>query len=236
MLNEKKAVIFDLDGTLVDSMWMWRDIDICYLGKYGIELPETLQSDIEGMSFSETAVYFKETFHLSQSLDEIKEEWYEMAYEKYANEVPLKEGALDFLKELKENGIGTGIATSNGIRLVEAVMGAHHLKDYIDVVVTGCEVPQGKPSPDIYLKVADDLQVDYEDCLVFEDVTMGILAGKNAGMTVCAVHDAFSEDQEDEKRSYADYYINSFQDLFRGTYEILNSREDIFQGMKRGEE
>ena len=62
MLKNKKAIIFDLDGTLVDSMWIWRSIDIAYLGRFGIALPEDLQSKIEGMSFDETAVYFKETF------------------------------------------------------------------------------------------------------------------------------------------------------------------------------
>ena len=71
MLKDKKAVIFDLDGTLVDSMWMWKAIDIEYLGKFGISLPSTLQKDIEGMSFSETAVYFIETFQIPDSLEEI---------------------------------------------------------------------------------------------------------------------------------------------------------------------
>ena len=62
MLENIKAVLFDLDGTLVDSMWMWKDIDIEYLGRYGYELPSELQKEIEGMSLSETAVYFKERF------------------------------------------------------------------------------------------------------------------------------------------------------------------------------
>ncbi len=74
MLKDIKAVLFDLDGTLVDSMWLWKDIDIEYLGRYGIAFPENLQAEIEGMSFSETAVYFKNRFQLSVSLEEIKEE------------------------------------------------------------------------------------------------------------------------------------------------------------------
>ena len=82
MLKNKKAVIFDLDGTLVDSMWMWKAIDIEYLGRFGIELPATLQKDIEGKSFSETAVYFKETFKLPDSLEKIKSDWNRMAYDK----------------------------------------------------------------------------------------------------------------------------------------------------------
>ena len=75
MWENKKAVIFDLDGTLVDSMWIWRDIDIEYLGRFGISVPSGLQTEIEGMSFSETAVYFKERFHIPDSLEKIKRDW-----------------------------------------------------------------------------------------------------------------------------------------------------------------
>ena len=87
--NLVKAVLFDFDGTLADSMWMWDDIDIEYLGSRGIALPDTLQKEIEGMSFSETAIYFKETFHLDDSLEEIKADWNRMAMDKYFHEVPL---------------------------------------------------------------------------------------------------------------------------------------------------
>ena len=74
-LENKKAVLFDLDGTLVDSMWMWEAIDIEFLGAYGYECPDDIQRAIEGMSFSETAVYFKERFDLPLSLEEIKAVW-----------------------------------------------------------------------------------------------------------------------------------------------------------------
>lgn len=80
-LNRKKAVIFDLDGTLVDSMWMWKAIDIEYLARFGLACPDDLQKEIEGMSFSETAVYFKERFRLKESLDEIKNAWIQMSIE-----------------------------------------------------------------------------------------------------------------------------------------------------------
>ena len=82
MIEQKKAVIFDLDGTLMDSMWMWTDIDIEYLGRYGYELPPDLQNEIEGMGFTETATYFKNRFRLPQPLEEIKKEWNRMAYDK----------------------------------------------------------------------------------------------------------------------------------------------------------
>ena len=89
MNKSYEAVIFDLDGTLIDSMWMWRAIDIEYLGRYGYELYEGLQSEIEGMSFSETAVFFTEKFNLEDSLDKIKDDWNHMAWDTFEIEVPL---------------------------------------------------------------------------------------------------------------------------------------------------
>lgn len=213
ILNNIKAVLFDLDGTLVDSMWMWRNIDIEFLGKYGIEFPEDLQENIEGMSFSETAVYFKERFQLKQSLQEIKDEWNQMAWLKYAKEVPLKKGAEEFLEYLKDNSIKAGIATSNSRELVNLVIETLGVKEYFGSIRTSCEVERGKPSPDIYLLVAKDLGVEVNQCLVFEDVIQGIMAGKNAGMKVCAVYDHFTKEDTDVKRELADYYIESFKDI-----------------------
>lgn len=216
MLNKKKAVIFDLDGTLVDSMWMWKDIDIEFLKVYGYECPDDLQKVIEGMSFSETAAYFKERFRLPLALEEIKAIWTEMSLNKYRHEVPLKQGVREFLQYLKDRGLKAGIATSNGREMVDAVIASLNIGPYFQVITTACEVAAGKPEPDIYLKVADSLQVKPEDCLVFEDVPAGILAGKRAGMKVCAVEDEFSREMRAEKRSLADYYINDYFDILNG--------------------
>ena len=82
-IKELEAVIFDLDGSLVDSMWMWKKIDMEYLERFGISLPENLQQEIEGMSFVETAGYFKEHFQIPDSIEEIGETWNRMAWDKY---------------------------------------------------------------------------------------------------------------------------------------------------------
>ena len=205
-LENKKAMLFDLDGTLVDSMWMWEAIDIEFLGDYGYECPDDIQRAIEGMSFSETAVYFKERFDLPLSLDEIKAVWTRMSIDKYRHEVPLKPGVLEFLKYCKENGIRTGIGTSNGSEIVDAVLTSLKVKEYCDVV-------HGKPEPDIYLEVAKRLGVQPENCLVFEDIPAGIMAGKAAGMPVIAVEDDFSADLMDEKRELADAVISDYREL-----------------------
>lgn len=208
-----EAVIFDLDGSMVDSMWIWKNIDIEYLGKFGIPLPENLQSCIEGMSFSETAAYFKDRFQLPDTLDEIKADWNRMARDKYAFEVPVKEGVAELLEYCKENGIKVGIATSNSRELVGALVSAHRLEPYFDCIMTACDVSKGKPAPDIYLAVAEALSVSPENCLVFEDIIPGIQAGLSAGMKVCAVYDKYSEHQDEEKRRMADYYTYHFREL-----------------------
>lgn len=208
-----QAVIFDLDGTLIDSMWMWKQIDIDYLARHGHPLPEDLQDCIEGMSFSETAVYFKERFGLSDSLDVIKTDWNRMAYDIYVNDVPLKPGALEFLQYLKEKGIRTGIATSNSKELLMAVLNSLGIAEYFDELHTSCEVAKGKPAPDIYLLVAQKLGVEPEKCLVFEDIMQGILAGKAAGMKVCAIKDEFSIKQEAEKMASADWFVAGFAEI-----------------------
>lgn len=213
MLEGIKACFFDMDGTIIDSMWMWKDIDIRFLGERGIELPGDLQKKIEGKSFSETAVFFKEEFALSESLDEIKKIWNDMAMEAYCNRVQLKEGVLGFLKELKARGIPMGIATSNSLELALGCLRALDIEQYFDTVVTGCCVGIGKPAPDIYLKCANDCQVNPTDCLVFEDVIAGIESGHNAEMKVCAVYDDYSRNTDDLKRQMADYYINSFKEI-----------------------
>ena len=136
-----------------------------------------------------------------------------MSIDKYRHEVPLKTGAMEFLKYCKEHDIRTGIATSNGREIVDAVIHSLDIGKYLDVIITACEVSAGKPEPDIYLEVAKRLQTDPSECLVFEDIPAGITAGKRAGMTVIAVEDEFSRQMKEEKSAIADGFIESYFDL-----------------------
>lgn len=213
MLNDIKAVLFDLDGTLVESMSMWGDIDVDYLEKFHIPVPEGLQKAIEGLSMYQTAVYFKDNFAIEDSLEEIMDEWNRMAYEKYTTEIPLKPGARAFLNGLKDKNIPCGIATSNSRILTEAILKSHQVENYFSVMVTGDEITNGKPDPEVYLEAAKKMGVAPEHCLVFEDIPFGIIAGKRAGMTVCAVEDAYSMKDMEEKIRLADFYIKSYEEL-----------------------
>lgn len=215
MLQDIQAVIFDLDGTLVDSMWVWTAVDEEYFRWHGMEVPEGMQERISGMSFSETADYIKHTYQIPDTIEEMKAAWNRLAEEKYKEEVPLKPGVLDFLKHLRKRGIKTGVATSNSKHLVELSLEARGIRSMMDSVHTACEVEHGKPAPDIYLLVAEDLEVQPEHCLVFEDIVEGIQAGKNAGMRTCAVADAASADTWTEKQQLANYAIEDYCELCR---------------------
>ncbi len=213
MFTNIEAVIFDLDGTLVDSMWIWKQIDIEYLGKRGLDLPYDLQKDIEGMSFTETAHYFKNRFNLNDSIEDIKKEWSIMADDFYLNRIPLKPGTQNLLMNLKNRDIKMGVGTSNDRSLAETVLKKHAIIDYFRSIRTSCEVNCGKPSPDIFLKVAQDLQIEPDKCLVFEDTYAGVLAAKRAGMKVFAVADELSYPYKRDICSLADKYIDGFEEI-----------------------
>ena len=193
ILDNIEAVIFDLDGTLVDSMGIWKQIDIEHFAMYGKELPDDLQTQIEGMSFYQTAVYIKETYDFPETIEEMMELWNTMAYKKYSEEIDFKNGAFEFLKLCKNKGIKLGVATSNSRYLFDAVSNHLGISSYFDCVLTGSEITNGKPAPDVYLKVAERLNVSTDKCLVFEDIIPGIQAGHNAGMKVCTIYDDYSK-------------------------------------------
>ncbi|MBQ9885803.1 MAG: HAD family phosphatase [Lachnospiraceae bacterium] len=209
-LNDYDAVLFDLDGTIADSMHIWRDIDIDFLNIFNIEMPQDLQKNIEGMSFYQTAVYFKNTFGISWSLEEMMDCWNRMAYEHYEHSINLKAGVIEFLNKIKKHNIKTSICTSNSRKLTEVFLEARDINKYFDIIVTSKEVTKGKPAPDIYLHAADLLGVDNSRCLVMEDLPAGIIAGRDAGMKTCAVDDSYSSDLREEKKRLADIYLDDY--------------------------
>jgi HAD superfamily hydrolase (TIGR01509 family) len=216
-INDFHAIIFDLDGTLIDSMWVWKQIDIDYLAKKQIEFPSQFQGDLDGMSFTETAVYFKERFHLEDSVAAIKQDWIDMSYQKYTEEVALKEGVLPFLASLAERQIPMGIGTSSNRVLAEGVLCHHQIDGYFSALRTSCEVEAGKPNPAIFLKVAEDLGIDPTHCLVFEDTLAGVEAAKRAGMAVIAIHEPAHAHRKTEIQALADDYLDNFHPLLKKT-------------------
>ncbi len=213
MLKNIKAAIFDLDGTLIDSMWVWGKIDEDYFRIRNMDLPENLKSQIEHLSFDETAAYFKNNFGISDTIEEIKKEWTDSAYVEYLNNVKLKPGVVEFLSLLKTLNIKIGLATSNTKALLEAGLQANGIYHYFDSITITDEVSRGKNFPDVYLLAAEKLGAKPEECIVFEDILPAVKGAKAAGMKVVGVYDDFSKEQKEDIINHADRYIIEYHEL-----------------------
>lgn len=213
MFKNARAAIFDLDGTLIDSMWVWEQVDKDYLENRGFEVPDGLKEDIAHLTFFETALYFKSIFSIKDSPQEIMKQWNDMAFHKYANSIGLKSGVKEFLNHIKVSGIKAGIATSNCSLLVDAVLKKNNIAHYFDIITTTDEAGKGKSAPDVYFLCAEKMGVSPEDCIVFEDILPAVKTAKLAGMKVIGVHDRFSENNKEEIMELADCYIENFHEL-----------------------
>jgi len=221
MFENIKACLFDLDGTLIDSMGLWKEIDRSYFEKYGKELPDDYQQQIEGLNMVETAIYTREHFGFDVTVEEMMNEWNEMARVTYHETIQFKPHAKEALLMLKDRGIKLGVVTSNSKYLFEGFTTSSGLLDIIDTAVDGDDVAKGKPDPECYLTAAGRLQVKPEECLAFEDIIVGLTAGKNAGMKTVAVEDSYSTNKWQEKVDYADYAIVSYAELIEIIAEEL---------------
>ncbi|OOB77186.1 MAG: HAD family hydrolase [Epulopiscium sp. Nuni2H_MBin003] len=208
-----EAVIFDLDGTLVDSMWVWATLDDEFLEKFGYVMPKELGPLLEGLGFTETAQMFKDYFNLPLSIEEIKKIWNEMAAKMYAMRVDLKVGVVEFLEYLQRNKIEMGIATSNSIELTQLVLEKHNIAHFFKSIVTSCDVEQGKPHPFVYIEVAKRLGVEPEKCLVFEDIPNGIIGAKSANMTVWGIEDMQPDEVKIKAKKLADRWVQNYHEV-----------------------
>ncbi|MCD8120239.1 MAG: HAD-IA family hydrolase [Lachnospiraceae bacterium] len=192
-------------------MWIWPEIDRLYLGRFDYQVPGSLKAAIEGMSFDETAMYFKDHFpRITDSVKEMQQCWHDLSFAFYSEKVTLKPGAKELLQQARQQHYRIGIATSNSGKLTNAALRHLDITDLFDAVVTADEVSTGKPAPDIYLATAAQLHVRPENCIVFEDVPKGIQAAKRAGMYAVAVRDAQSDDVWEEKVRLSDEAVSGF--------------------------
>jgi len=213
LLNNIQGAIFDMDGTIIDSMWVWYTINKDYLYKRNLSMPSDLKEKIETMTFRESALYFKERFHIKDSVETIMDEWNEMAKSSYSNSVKLKPGVYEYLTKLKEKDIKIGLATSNYSKLVDLALSQNNIKHFFDAITTTEEVEREKSFPDIYLLTAKKLNVEPENCVVFEDILPAIKGAKLAGMTVVGVQDEYSLDQWESIMEYSDHWIEKYDEL-----------------------
>lgn len=208
-----KGAIFDLDGTLFDSMGIWKEVDIAFFRNHGMKMPSDYQDKIKDMHFKTMAIYTKERFHMRSSIESIMDEWCDLCYDKYANDVPLKSGAKEFLDLLKESEIKIAFATANTTELSEVCLKNNGIFDYFDAGAYLHETETDKSDPEVYLIACERLGLLPDECIVFEDLLAGIKGAVRGGFTVCGVYDKHSHRDTHSIKRIADYYINSFDEL-----------------------
>ena len=211
--NNIKYAVFDLDGTMFDSMWLWKQIDYDYLSKRGVQVPDDYMKCINHMSIMDTALYSIKRFNLKDSPQELISEWLDMAKQAYCNKIMLKPYVQEFLEKLKSQNIGMSVATSLSKELALPALQRNGILQYFDIVVNSEQVKRGKGFPDIYLKAISHTQVEPRDCVVFEDILQGVNGAKKGGFYVVVVFDEESKVDHNQIKSVADKFVNDFSEL-----------------------
>ena len=210
-----KAYIFDLDGTLLDSMGLWAQIDVDFLGKRGLAVPPDYIDAVCSKSFPEAAAYTIARFGLPDSASDVLREWHDMAARAYGGTVEMKPHAREYLLELKKRGAKLGIATSLTPGLYGPALRRHGIEGLFDAVCSSGEVGCGKTRPDIFYLAAKKLGVPPSECVMFEDILEAVISAKAAGMTVYGVYDRYSEKQWGRIKDAADGVIYDFREAQR---------------------
>ena len=208
-----KGAIFDLDGTLFDSMGIWRDVDLAFFERRNMVMPDDYQECIKDMHFKTMAIYTKERFNLPDDINDIMDEWCGLCFDEYENKIGLKDGVAEYLRKLKDYGIKLAFATANTTELSEVCLKSNKIFELFDTGAYLHETQSDKCEPDVYLLACERLGLSPADCIVFEDILPGVEGAKKGGFTVCGVYDEFSEKDKDEICKIADYYIKSFKEF-----------------------
>lgn len=209
-----KAAIFDMDGTLLDSMGMWYSLAPSFCKKYGILWAQQLANDLIGMEFPQAAEYFTNRFpQLNMTPDEMIAVWNGMIHFSYFNEVIPKPFAIDYIKKLNEKNIPCAVATMTNHALADAVLAHHGIASLVQTILTPEDVGGvGKDRPDIYHEAAQRLGMSAEQCVVFEDTLYAMKTAAKAGFTVWAIDDPLQKEKQ-EIEATCHRYIYSFKEL-----------------------
>ena len=199
-LKNIEGAVFDLDGTLLDSSWVWEKVDEKFLGDRGFQVPDDYVDEISPLGAERAAVYTIERFGLNEDKDDIVREWIEMAKKEYATEVVCKPYAKEFLEELHKLNIKMALEREGILK-------------YFQKIVTVDEVERGKGYPDIYEEAARRIKVNPHKCLVFEDILAGVTGASLGEFNVVAVFDEKSKHNWEKIKSISKYSINDYKEL-----------------------
>ncbi len=204
-----KGAIFDVDGTLLDSMHIWDSIGEDYLRSLGYEPREKLNEKFKTMSLSQAAAYYRSEYGVALSVERICAEVNGRIENFYRNEASLKPGAAEFLKRLVQKDIKLAIATATDDYLVEAALRRCGVLGLFSGLFTCAMTGRGKTEPDIYRAAAARLGTRPRETLVFEDALYALKTARADGFPTAAVYDPHEPGQK-ELRELADYYIEDF--------------------------
>ena len=209
--NDGKAAIFDLDGTLLDSMGVWDQVDADFLHERGFQVPADYQAKVAAMQFRQVAEYTIRRFDLHETPEEVMDEWHRRAYVSYSTTVVPKPHAVEYLASLHTSGARLAVATSLPPELREAALRHTGIDGFFDAMCSVDDVGDvGKDRPDVYLFAARKLGVAPERCTVFEDLLQGMRSAKGAGMRVWAMYDDSSRADWGAIRELADGALHDF--------------------------
>lgn len=207
-----KAVIFDMDGVIIDSEPIHYELSMLYYGELGLQITDEEYYTFVGVGDIEIFTRLKEKYGLKQEIEEMVDA-YQQRYiahlKTLKDEKPIR-GVDTLIRNIHRNGYRLALGSSATKRNIEAVLEFFELRDYFETIVSGCEVKRSKPSPDIYIEAAKRLGVEPSECVVIEDSSNGVRAARLAGMKCVAYRNLNSGDQD---LSLADRIIESFEGL-----------------------
>lgn len=220
-----KGAIFDVDGTLLDSMHIWDEAGERYLRTKGITAEPDLGERIFAMTMEEAAQYLKQVYRLEECVKEITEGINRQIEEFYLNNAEIKPGVIEFLDELKKRNITLTAATATDRYLIEGAFARLGLDKYFDRIFTCTEVGAGKEKPTIYYEAAAYMATAPKETLVFEDALHAIHTSAKAEYKTVAVYDSSSEEKQEEIRQAADIYLRRYEG-FELFWQLLIRKED----------
>ncbi|MGB8456002.1 MAG: HAD family phosphatase [Anaerocolumna sp.] len=208
-----KGAIFDLDGTLLDSMFIWDTIGGNYLQSRGITPMENLNETFKNMSLKEAAQYYRKNYGLTEDVKTIVDGVNQMIGHYYYEQVLPKEGIKEFLDILVKEGVKMCVATATDLHLADAALKRTGLRDYFCSIITCTGVGSGKDKPKIFETALLELGSPKENTVVFEDALYAVQTAKEAGFTVVGVYDSSEADNEETIKKRVDIFIRSFHEM-----------------------
>lgn len=208
-----RGAIFDVDGTLLDSMPVWWRASEKFFGNHNIEVTSERFKEYKEMRLEDSLPAIREEFKLDMSVDEMVEEFRRLVFEEYRDSVELKPYAKEYMEKLRRDGVKIAVATSGYEGLCRTAFMRLGVWEYIGARAFSDEVGVDKSHPDIYLLASERIGVKPEECVVFEDIVTGIKGAKKGGFKTCAVYDESSAGDAEELKMLADKYIREWKEL-----------------------